>query len=152
MPGSEEKVALVRFPLRPAVPPEAHFLGIVSAEFIAKKLTVGCTPGLQFPIHDRQMFSAKRAASRSVFYPDDFSHLLSLTPVKEPRSSRSCSIRIFAKNCVRSDTFLNEPSGPVGHPQPSNGRTAKALSVYVSHSQEKITYVTSIAGIHTRKL
>jgi hypothetical protein len=82
-PGSEEKVALVRFPFRPAMSPKAHFLGIVSAEFVAKKLTVCCTPRLQLPIHDRQMFSAKRAASRSVLHTDDFSHLLSLTPDQE---------------------------------------------------------------------
>jgi hypothetical protein len=38
--GSEEKVALVGFPFRPAMPSEAHFLGIIGAKFIAKELTV----------------------------------------------------------------------------------------------------------------
>jgi hypothetical protein len=77
---SEEKVALVGFPFRPAVPPEAHFLGIVGAEFIAKKLPVWCTPRLQLPIYDRQMFSAKSAAGRSVLFTEDFPHLSFLTP------------------------------------------------------------------------
>jgi hypothetical protein len=65
----------VRFAFRPAVPSEANFLGIVSAEFVAEKLSIGCTPRLQLPIHDRQMFSAKRAAGRSILFTEDFSHL-----------------------------------------------------------------------------
>lgn len=109
--SSEEEIALVGFPFRPAVPSETHFLGIVGAEFVAKKLAVCCTPRLQFAINDRQMFPAKSAAGRSVLHTDDFSHLLSLTPDQEPRSSRSCNTGNFSKCCVQSDTILNEPSG-----------------------------------------
>jgi hypothetical protein len=77
---SEEKVALVGFPFRPAVSSEAHFLGIVGAEFIAEKLPIGRPPRLQFAIHDRQMFSAKSAAGHSVLFTEDFFHPSSLTP------------------------------------------------------------------------
>jgi hypothetical protein len=105
-PRSEEKVTLVRLPLGPAVPPEAHFLGVVSAEFIAKKLTVRCTPRLQFPIHDRQMFSAKRAASRSVFHPDDFSHLLFLTPRSESPIPHAVVIPEASPNTVSKATHF----------------------------------------------
>jgi predicted nucleic acid-binding protein len=79
-PDSEEKVALVRFPFRPAVPSEAHFFSIVGAELVAEKLSVRCTPRLQLSIHDWKMFSAKSAAGRSVVFTEDFSHLSSLTP------------------------------------------------------------------------
>ena len=45
---------------------KAHLFGIVGAEFVAKELTVWCTPRLQLSVHDRQTFSAKRAAGRWV--------------------------------------------------------------------------------------
>jgi hypothetical protein len=82
--GSEEKIALVGFPFGPAVPPEAHFLGIVSAEFVAEKLSVRRTPRLQLPIHDRQRLPAKSATGRSVLFTEDFFHLQSLTPDQDP--------------------------------------------------------------------
>jgi hypothetical protein len=50
---SEEKVALVGLAIRSAVSPEAHLLGIVSAEFVAKELAVWSTPRLQLAIHNR---------------------------------------------------------------------------------------------------
>jgi len=61
-PQSEEKVALVGFPFCPSVSAEAHLFGIVGAEFVAEELTVWSTPRLQLSVHDRQTFSAKRAA------------------------------------------------------------------------------------------
>ena len=63
---SEEKVPLVGFAICSAVSPEAHFLGIVSAEFVTKGLTVWSAPRLQLAVHDRQLLAAKRAASRCV--------------------------------------------------------------------------------------
>jgi hypothetical protein len=59
---------------------KAHLFGIVGAEFVAKELTVWCTPRLQLSVHDRQTFSAKRAAGRWVGLIEAFVHLLSLTP------------------------------------------------------------------------
>jgi hypothetical protein len=79
-PQSEEKVALVGFPFCPPVAAKAHLLGIVGAEFVAKELTVWCTPRLQLSVHDRQTFSAKRAAGGCVGLIEAFVHLLSLTP------------------------------------------------------------------------
>jgi hypothetical protein len=38
--GSEEKVALMGFPFRPAVSSEAHFLSVVSTELVTEKLPV----------------------------------------------------------------------------------------------------------------
>jgi len=78
-PQSEEKVALVGFPFCPPVSAEANLFGIVGAEFVAKELTVWSTPRLQLSVHDRQTFSAKRAAGRCVVI-EAFVHLLSLTP------------------------------------------------------------------------
>jgi hypothetical protein len=79
-PQSEEKVALVGFPFCPSMSAEAHLFGIVGAEFVAKELTVWSTPRLQLSVHDRQTFSAKRAAGRCVGLIEAFVHLLSLTP------------------------------------------------------------------------
>jgi hypothetical protein len=79
-PQSEEKVTLVSLPFCPAVSTEAHLLGIVGAEFVAKELTVWSTPRLQLSVHDRQAFSAKRATSCCVGPIEAFVHLLSLTP------------------------------------------------------------------------
>jgi hypothetical protein len=62
------------------VPAEAHLFGIVGAEFVAKELTVWSTPRLQLSVHDRQTFSAKRAAGRRVGLIEAFVHLWSLTP------------------------------------------------------------------------
>jgi hypothetical protein len=59
---------------------KAHLLGIVGAEFVAKELTVWRTPRLQLSVHDRQTFSAKRAAGGCVGLIEAFVHLLSLTP------------------------------------------------------------------------
>jgi len=92
--GSEEKVAFVGFPLRPAVPAKAHLLGIVSAEFVAEKLAIRRTPRLHLAIHDRQRFSAKCTAGRQVppggVSPGEaFTHLLSLTPDQETPSSHA---------------------------------------------------------------
>jgi hypothetical protein len=94
---SEEKVTLVGFPFRPPVPSEAHFLGVVGAKFIAKELTVRCSPRLQLSIYNRQMFSAKSAAGRSVLFIEDFSHLhlSSLTPRSITPSSLSCNTRVL---------------------------------------------------------
>ncbi len=50
---SEEKVPLVGLAIRSAVSPEAHFLGIVGAEFITKELAAGSTPRPQLAVHDR---------------------------------------------------------------------------------------------------
>ena len=50
---SEEKVPLVGLAIRCAVPPEAHFLGIVGAEFVTKKLAAWGTPWLQLAVYDR---------------------------------------------------------------------------------------------------
>ncbi len=86
---SEEKVAFVGFPLRPAVPAKAHLLGVVSTEFVTEKLTVRRTPRLHLAIHDWHRFSAKCAAGRQVLPGGvspgkSFTHLLSLTPIKNP--------------------------------------------------------------------
>jgi hypothetical protein len=75
----------VGFPFRPAVPAEAHLLGIVSAEFVAEKLAVRRTPWLQFAVYNRQMFPAECTAGRQglpgVFAGGEaFTHLLSLDP------------------------------------------------------------------------
>jgi hypothetical protein len=51
--GSEEKVALMGFAPCPAMPAEAYFLGIVSAEFIAEILAVCRAPRLYLAIHKR---------------------------------------------------------------------------------------------------
>jgi hypothetical protein len=79
-PQSEEKVALVGFPFCPPVSAEANLFGIVGAEFVAKELTVWSTPRLQLSVHNRQTFSAKRAACGCVRLIEAFAHLLSLTP------------------------------------------------------------------------
>jgi hypothetical protein len=96
-PGSEEKVAFVGFPFRPAMPAEANLLGIVSAEFVAEKLAVCCPPRLHLAVHDGQVLSAKctagrrvlpgRVFSRGVFPGETFTHLMSLTPFEKPHSS-----------------------------------------------------------------
>jgi hypothetical protein len=101
-PQSEEKVALMGFPFGPSVSAEAHLFGIVGAEFVAKELTVWSTPRLQLSVHDRQTFSAKRAASRCVGLIEAFAHLLSLTPdqKRDPRwlvAYQSLSPLIVAK-------------------------------------------------------
>jgi len=72
------------FPFRPAVPPEANLLGIVSTEFIAEKLAVRRAPRLRLAVHNRQTFSAECTARRYVFPDEAFTHLLSLTPIKNP--------------------------------------------------------------------
>jgi hypothetical protein len=65
--GSEEKVALMGFAPCPAMPAEAYFLGIISAEFIAEILAVCRAPRLHLAIHNRQTFSAERTAGCYVF-------------------------------------------------------------------------------------
>jgi hypothetical protein len=62
--GLEEKIALVGFPLRPAMSAEADLLSIVRAEFVAEKLAVRGTPRLHLAVHDRQRLTAKRTAGR----------------------------------------------------------------------------------------
>jgi hypothetical protein len=81
---SEEKVALVGFPFRPAMSAEANLLGIVSTEFIAEKLAICRAPRLHLSVHNRQTFAAECAVSRYVFPDEAFTHLLSLTPIKNP--------------------------------------------------------------------
>jgi hypothetical protein len=70
----------VGLPFRPAVPPEADLFGIISAEFVAEKLTVCRAPWLHFAIHDRQALSAKCTAGRYVFSREAFTHFLVLNP------------------------------------------------------------------------
>jgi hypothetical protein len=74
-PLSEEKVALVCLAFRPAVSPEAHFFSIVGTEFVAEKLSIRRTPGLQLPIHNRQSLSTESTAARGILFTEDFSHL-----------------------------------------------------------------------------
>jgi hypothetical protein len=62
----EEEIPLVGFPIRTAVPSEAHFLGIVSAEFITEELAVWSAPWLHLAIHVRQLLAAKRTIRSSV--------------------------------------------------------------------------------------
>ncbi|HKD27294.1 MAG TPA: hypothetical protein VKC66_15515 [Xanthobacteraceae bacterium] len=78
------------FPFRPAVSSEAHFFGIVGAEFVAKELTVRSTPRLQLSVYDRQALCAKRATSRNISLIEAFAHLLSLTPDK--KRDPGCSV------------------------------------------------------------
>jgi len=48
--------------IRTAVPSKAHFLGIVSTEFVTEELAVWGTPRLQFAIQGRQRLAAKCTA------------------------------------------------------------------------------------------
>lgn len=38
--------------IRPAVPAEAHFLGVIGAEFVTEELPVRGTPRLQLAVYD----------------------------------------------------------------------------------------------------
>jgi hypothetical protein len=51
--ASEEEVPLVSFAFCSAVSSEAHFFGIVGAEFVTKELPAWGTPWLQLSINDR---------------------------------------------------------------------------------------------------
>jgi hypothetical protein len=85
----------VGFPFCPSVSAEAHLFGIVGAEFVAKELTIWSTPRLQLSVHDRQTFSAKRAAGRCVGLIEAFVHLLSLTPDQNAIPGGWLHIRVF---------------------------------------------------------
>jgi hypothetical protein len=62
----EEKIPLVEFPIRTAVPSEARFLGIVSAEFVTEELAVWSAPRLYLAMHVRQLLATKRTIRSSV--------------------------------------------------------------------------------------
>jgi hypothetical protein len=150
-PGSEEKVAFVGFPFRPAVPAEADLLGVVSAEFIAEKLAVCRTPRLHLAVHDRQMFSAKRTAGPRLFpgglpsggvYPGEaFAHLSSLTPrARTPVLSRAGVLAdLFTDNRSQIDTLLNETACAV--------RTARHQGIATASKSRIQAVITAVAII-----
>jgi hypothetical protein len=103
---SEEEVALVSFAFCPAVSAEAHLLGIVSAEFVAKELPVWSAPRLQLSVHDWQTFPAKRAASCCIRVSEAFIHLLSLTPDQKRYPRRSVAYQSPSPLTVAKTTHI----------------------------------------------
>jgi len=85
---------------------EAHLFGIVGAEFVAKELTAWRAPRLQLSVHDRQTFSAKRAASRCVGVIEAFGHLLSLTPDQKRYPRRSVAYQSLSPLTVAKTTQI----------------------------------------------
>jgi hypothetical protein len=120
----------VGFTLCPAVSTEAHLLGIVGAEFVAKELTVWSAPRLQLSVHDRQTFSAKRATCRCVGPIEAFVHLLSLTP-DQKRFPRwfGCISESFTASSCQNDTHSSENSRDPGRPEAPLAKMARDVEI-----------------------